>query len=414
MGQLYKRGDTWYADYFDRQGKRRRRSTRTGDHQVAKARLRELELATTDRATHATETLDIALTYFVDVAHAASPAGTIRCYRQKSRHVSRLIGGMLLDNLTRETIERYIAARIEEDAHPHSVHKELVVLRGALKSAKARDRFHGSTDLVPRFDAEYVPRTSYLTPDQFLALCDHLSPQRPNLKPGAFARWERRRNNRALYCMLIALASPRSGELELLDWAHVDLQRGAIRIPKGKTVGRTVKIHPVLRPWLEAMHLGSGPVVDPWTNIGRDLPDACLRAKVPRATPNDLRRTFASWLVQAGVSLYVVSRLLGHKSTRMVELVYGQLDDATLDAAIAKLPGCDAGGTRAVPTAGTGGAGGTAAFPPSIVNSLEESTISASSVVPRDGVEPPTRGFSVLMDMAPKPSQPKVKLRLVG
>lgn len=33
MGKLYKRGGTWYADYFDRQGRRRRESTRTSDHQ---------------------------------------------------------------------------------------------------------------------------------------------------------------------------------------------------------------------------------------------------------------------------------------------------------------------------------------------------------------------------------------------
>ncbi len=50
-------------------------------------------------------------------------------------------------------------------------------------------------------------------------------------------------------------------------------------------------------------------------NVGRDLPRACERAGVPRCTPNDLRRTFASWLVQAGESLLVVSRLLGHGST---------------------------------------------------------------------------------------------------
>jgi len=130
--------------------------------------------------------------------------------------------------------------------------------------------------------------------------------------------------------------------------------------------------------------------------MGRDLPAAAKRAGVPRVTANDLRRTFASWLVQAGVSLYVVSRLLGHKSTRMVELVYGQLDDATLAAAIGKLPGgCDAGVSRAVPNSGAGGAGGASASPPAILNSVEESMNSSGSGVPRDGVEPPTRGFSV-------------------
>jgi hypothetical protein len=132
-------------------------------------------------------------------------------------------------------------------------------------------------------------------------------------------------------------------------------------------------------------------------------------------TANDLRRTFASWLVQAGVSLYIVSRLLGHKSTRMVEMVYGQLDEATLEAAIGRLPGgCDAGVSHVVPRSGIPGTGGTSASPRSIVNSLEESFVSTTSVVPRDGVEPPTRGFSVLRELAPKGAPRRRILKSVG
>src|SRR4051812_3374248 len=108
MGRLYKRGDTYYADYFDRTGVRRRESTRTGDPKVARARLRDFELATTDRAPHSTEAVDEALTYFLKVVHAASPAGTVRCYQQKSRHLSRLLGTEPVDTLAREDIERYI------------------------------------------------------------------------------------------------------------------------------------------------------------------------------------------------------------------------------------------------------------------------------------------------------------------
>ncbi len=414
MGSLYKRGDTYYADYFDRSGKRRRESTRTGDVKVARARLRDLELGTTDRAPHQTETLAVALDYFTDVVHASSPAGTKSCYEQKARHTSRLLGADLVDHLKREDFERYIATRIEEGAHPHSIHKELVVLRGALRSAKERNRFHGALDVVPKFDAQYTPRTTYLTADQFCLLCLHLTPQRPNLKPGPLERYERRRNNRALYVMLATLASPRLGEIEALEWPHVDCSRGVIRIPKGKTIGRVVAIHPVLRPWLEALDLGSGAIVEPWGNINRDLPDACVRAGVPRVTLNDLRRTFASWLVQAGESLYVVSRLLGHKSTRMVELVYGQLDDATLSAAIMRMPGaCDAGVPRGGARDGTAGTTGTGPVPLAIRNSVEESFASRTSGVPKDGVEPPTRGFSGLKDLAPKRADRKVKLRAV-
>jgi integrase len=421
MGKLYNRGGTWYADYFDRAGRRRRCSTRTSDSKVARVRLRELEMATTDRPAHETEALDAALTYFVDVACAGKPDGTISCYRQKSRHVSRLLGATPIGALKLESIERYIATRLGEGSHRHSVHKELVVLRGALASAKERER-GGDPSVVPKFHAGYTPRAEYLTPDQFVRMIDHLLPPAPiRAKAKTLADREERLARRTLYCLLIALASPRRGELEALAWTDVDLGRGALRVPKGKTKPRAIAIHPVLRPWLESFGERAGwdgRVLEPWANVGRDMPAACKRAGVPRCTPNDLRRTFASWLVQAGESLLVVSRLLGHSSTRMVDLVYGQLDESTLSRAILRLPGvealpCDAGVSRAVPNAGAGGAGGTSASPPSIRNSVEESFASTEKEVPRDGVEPPTRGFSGLASRAPKPSPRKRLLRAV-
>lgn len=415
MGKLYKRGGTYYADYFDRAGRRVRCSCRTADVQVARQRLRDLELATTDRGAHSTETVDGAICYFVDVVCAAKPATTIGSYRQKACHVSRLLGGTLLDALTREAIERYIAARLAEGAHRHTVHKELVVLRGALESAAERGKTSTGGSVVPKFRAGYTPRTTYLTPDQFMRLADHIVPPLPLLASGRTrAQHEARRRSRLLYCLLIALASPRHGELEALRWEHVDLARGVLLVPKGKTIGRAVAIHPVLRPWLEAMHAGSGPVIERWGNVRRDLPRACERAGVPRVTANDLRRTFASWLVQAGTSLLVVSRLLGHSSTRMVDLVYGQLDEATLAAAIQRLPGgCDAGVPHMVPRDGATGTGGTGARPMAISNSVEAARTSTENLVPSPGIEPGTRGFSVPAPSEGNAASPRKILRLV-
>ncbi|MFE5835810.1 tyrosine-type recombinase/integrase [Arthrobacter sp. NPDC056493] len=54
--------------------------------------------------------------------------------------------------------------------------------------------------------------------------------------------------------------------------------------------------------------------------------------KSPRI--HDLRHTHASWLIQDGVSLFTVSRRLGHASTRTTEQVYGHLmPQALQDAA---------------------------------------------------------------------------------
>ena len=41
-------------------------------------------------------------------------------------------------------------------------------------------------------------------------------------------------------------------------------------------------------------------------------------------TANDLRRTLSTWLIEAGVSDVVVSKMLGHVNTNMVHKVYGK------------------------------------------------------------------------------------------
>lgn len=46
-----------------------------------------------------------------------------------------------------------------------------------------------------------------------------------------------------------------------------------------------------------------GAMFTPWSNVRRDLHAACKRAGIAPCSPNDLRRTFADWLVEAGVEL---------------------------------------------------------------------------------------------------------------
>ena len=70
--------------------------------------------------------------------------------------------------------------------------------------------------------------------------------------------------------------------------------------------------------------VGVKPPFTPWPYVNRDLARACRTAKIPRVSPNDLRRTFASLLVQDGVPLDVVAKLLGHSSAAMVYRVYGR------------------------------------------------------------------------------------------
>lgn len=249
--------------------------------------------------------------------------GTVECYQQRGGHVVRLLGALPVDALTLDVLHEYIANRLNEGAARETIRKELTVLRQALKLARKRGLFlWDPSDLFPDFEARYTPRTGWLTPAQVDLLLGKLEPHRQ--------RW-----------VLVAVyTGARRSELERIDWRDLDFGKGELRIRGTKTAGsvRSVPIHPRLLASLQPRAV-RGHLVRPWPNLGRDLPLACKAAQVPRVTANDLRRTFASWLVQAGESNFVVSRLLGHTTTKMVDLVYGQLTAETLRTAISKLPG---------------------------------------------------------------------------
>ena len=168
----------------------------------------------------------------------------------------------------------------------------------------------------------YVPVDRWLAPAEFELLLEHLCPKR------------------RLWALAAVYTGARRSELQNLQWQGIDWTRGLVRIRGTKTKGshRLVPLHPRLAAELQPHKRDLGPVLSPWENAIRDLAVACKACGLQKCTPNDLRRTFASWLKQAGQDSFVVAQLLGHSSSRMVELVYGRLDTATLAAAVSHLP----------------------------------------------------------------------------
>jgi hypothetical protein len=156
------------------------------------------------------------------------------------------------------------------------------------------------------------------------------------------------------------------------------------------------------------LHEGTGRVVTPRSCDKRELARACERANIPRV---------ATWLKQSDVDSAVVSAMMGHSSTAMVDRVYGKLDASNFRRAMARLPGADlhAGVTHIEASAGDNGAGGThgaMAETAKAVNSDEESTASTSLRVRAEGLEPSTSGLGVPAPPAPNVLRSCQKLRL--
>jgi integrase/recombinase XerD len=181
--------------------------------------------------------------------------------------------------------------------------------------------------------------------------------QRPKHLPRPFTRDEVDR--------LLALAlPPREGMARALlffTWLRVtpicSIKIGdvsadppAIRVlVKGRRT-QVVRAHPELRELLQSYILSS---TDPQASSyllaqrnGRPYSRRMLErlahrwgqaAGVRACTPHRFRHTFATGLLQAGVDIRVIKEALGHRDIQST-MIYTQVADLALDAAIAKLP----------------------------------------------------------------------------
>lgn len=271
--------------------------------------------------------------------------GTRRRYEQVARtHLEGRFESILLEHLTRDDVAAWVNEQATAGAAPKSIRNRHGLLSAALESA-VRD------DLIPKNVAKGVrlPRLDgahdemvLLEPWEFDAIEATLDPAwvaLANFLVGTGARW---------------------GEVTALRVGDLDTSAGTVRIqrswketsgagwqlgpPKTRRGRRTAKVREramvLAEPltwrrdrdeWLFTSKRG-GPVRGDWwrTDVWRPGVDAWDGGKRPRV--HDLRHTFASWAIRAGVPLTVLQRQLGHESIQTTSDTYGHLAPTDFDA----------------------------------------------------------------------------------
>lgn len=327
--RLYKRGKTWFVDLNLRGAERKRLSTGCQDRKAAEVVARRLEQEHADPAGTAVKsaTLEQALSLLVERREQQAELGkrspeTAKMYRKKSGHLLRLLGQtgeyepFRIAELCARHVDAYIRSRREEGAAGNTIAKELVTLRGGLKLAARAGLWEGN--LLAVFPAEslsdYRPRTRWLTQEEVDKLIAALGGDR-----GA----------RVAY---IVATSANRNETNLARRSDVSAARDFVEIHGTKTAWRSRRVPmvvPLLRRYLDlalATAEGEGDALfRPWGNMNRDILAACRRIGIERCSPNDLRRTCATWLRSMGLPPDLIAAVLGHRDTRMVERVYGRL-----------------------------------------------------------------------------------------
>lgn len=207
---------------------------------------------------------------------------------------------------------REVAAEIRDDLlkayAAATVNRSLGALKKALALAWEQNRttvdYSGLVKRVPENNA----RTTFLTMRQVQKLADHASEQ----------------VRAAIWISLFT--GCRRGEILALK--PEDISRDTITIQAGNTKTlrtRTVPIIPPVRPWLKFI-----PLLINFEGLKTGFRRAREAADMPDVTFHDLRRSCGTLLIQKGVELHVVSRLLGHTSTTVTEKVYAHLHDRQL------------------------------------------------------------------------------------
>jgi len=243
-------------------------------------------------------------------------------------------GDVLLEKVTPKMAEEFLAARLKNVA-PATANKNLRTLKGVFGSAIRRGylRANPFQHVSPARELEKEIRVLSEAEIESLVLAC------PDLK------WK-------CFVSLALTTGLRRGELVNLEWDDVDLDEGMIRVRckagyrtksgKNRGVPLISEVAPALRALREES--GEGYVFKtsqdtPWrNNVNRLFGKIVKDAGIEPCTIHDLRKTFLSYLANAGVNEAVVQKLAGHSSISTTIKHYSRILPETLKKAPAKLP----------------------------------------------------------------------------
>jgi integrase len=324
MGKLFKRGRIWQAWVRERSGRWTRKSTNCTDRRAAETVAADFERDAADpsvRASRSATTQRILDDYAASRKRIGRSEGTLHHVRKNAGNLLALLPSRAED-ITHPACERFVDARLAEGVRRTTIKKDLRVLKAALKLARKNGLWAGSPDdVIPELEDDYEPGKRVLGPWELVGLTGVLSPRRMAIVAWCVATgcefsaiWRARAEDVAPDCSSVAIHGTKRKTRERVVPLALPGQRAlvgwALRHADGRAQGDLL--------------------FAPWANMRRDLAIAARKLDVPSFSANDLRRTFGTWLRNAGVEPQLIAPAMGHVDSRMVESVYGRLTTEAL------------------------------------------------------------------------------------
>lgn len=329
---LFKRSNGLYYILFNQDGRRRWKSTGcTLKHEAIRA-LTEFEQLFLQKPKVAT--LSQFWNDFLPFAKGTFSKCTVDFYRTAFERLQGMVGDILLSSLTMQHVDLYKVKRLADNVSGVTVNRELQALRAAMNTATSWR--HLEINPFSKMAQVEIPDVtpSYFSKQDFQRLLNVVTEE-----------WLKE------LVVFAVLTGMRRGELVNLRWQDVDLQRKVIHIQSNPTFKtkqgkrRVVPMSDIVFNLLSSkaqrvrcdyiFHIKGFKISDDHASkkLKKYVKAVGLDGKLHF---HSLRHTFASWLVQDGVSLYEVQKLLGHSSTAVTQ-IYSHLQPETLHSTVNKI-----------------------------------------------------------------------------
>lgn len=332
---LYQRGNVWWIRYTGPDGRQRFETSRSTSRKDADTLLILRKKQVMEGINpHAEQKLkSYPFTELADQYDAW--AIRQRAYHTSKKyfiaHLREHFGACFVKNLTVQMIEEYQSKMLEEGKAKATVNRHVACLKHMLTKAVEWEMVQEGVlqkirkvKMIP----EQNQRLRFLSEEECQQVVIACS---PHLKP----------------IVITALnTGMRKEEILSLRWdKHIDLRHGFILLDKTKNdERREIPINDAVSATLQSLvrridspYVFTDSAGQRFWDVKKGFQSACQRAGIKDFTFHDLRHTFASHLIMAGVDLPTVRELLGHKTLTMT-LRYAHLAPSHKAQAVSVLP----------------------------------------------------------------------------
>jgi len=302
--------ESWGTEYRDENGKRKQRivpNAQSRRDAVIALHKKVREIFDLQNGTAKPKRIgfcEYADLYLQDYAFVAKESGKTDEYRLKRiREFFKDIDD--LRDIAPLMIQKFRAARLKEGVSKVTTNREIQLLKKMFNVAIEEGYLEVNPAKKIKLYSELdTVRDRVLSEEEEPRLFSELA---ENMKP---------------FILVLLHTGMRKRELLTLRWQNVDSKKRQIKVEKTKSKKvRFIPINSVLFDELSSLKLKSGAEkrVFPFKYVQKAWENARRRAGFDDLTLHDLRRTFGTRLLEAGVDIVTISKLYGHSSVLVTQ-----------------------------------------------------------------------------------------------